>query len=506
MQAVIDLADDAATRQLGEDLALALKPGDVLALSGDLGTGKSTLARALIRALADDPDLDVPSPTFTLVQAYPGRLPVAHFDFYRLSSAEELEELGFGEAVEDGIAVVEWPERMDEALPAGRIRLRLTHVGGGRRATINADGKVAERVQRTLLIRRFLGRCGLEERPRRYLTGDASIRAYEYLPQDDGTRLILMDWPKPPEGPPVHDGKPYAKVAHIAENAWPFIALAQTLAARGLAVPEILHADCDNGILLLGDLGREGILDPDGRPIEERYRKAVEALATLHSEPFPRRIDIRRPDLPDHRHDIPDFDRGPMTMEVRLLLDWYFPWTTGRQPTEIERQSYLDIWTGLIDSLASSETNLLLRDFHSPNIIWRPRADGIRKVGILDFQDAMMGPTAYDVASLVQDARVTIPDAMGRRLLDAYVAARSVDRPFDDAGFRSDFSVMAAQRACKLAGLWVRLMQRDGKPAYMQHMPRTLDYLRRALSHERLSPLRDWFSKARIGLSESSAD
>lgn len=506
MQAVIDLADDAATRRLGEDLALALKPGDVLALSGDLGAGKSTIARALIRALADDPDLEVPSPTFTLVQAYPGRLPVTHFDFYRLSGSGELDELGFSEALEDGVAIVEWPQRMEEALPAGRIRLCLAHEGAGRRAVIEAEGEPAERVERTLLIRRFLERHRFSGQPRRYLTGDASVRAYEYLPQDDGSRLILMDWPKPPEGPPVHDGKPYAKVAHIAENARPFVALAQALAARGLAVPEVIHADCDSGILLLSDLGRDGVLDAEGRPVEARYRQAVEALAALHAEPFPRLIDIRHPDVPRHRHEIPDFDRVPMTMEVRLLLDWYFPWKTGRAPTGLERQSYLDIWNGLIDSLGSSETNLLLRDVHSPNLIWRPQAEGIRKVGILDFQDSMIGPTAYDVASLVQDARVTIPDAMGQRLLDAYVDARANHPRFDALRFRSDFSVMAAQRACKLAGLWVRLMQRDRKPAYMRHMPRTLDYLRSALSHERLAPLHDWFSKVRIGVTESSAD
>ena len=131
------LPDEAATALLGEDLAAALRPGDVVALKGDLGAGKTTLARALIRALADDPDLDVPSPTFTLVQTYEARLPVAHFDLYRLGSPAELDELGFDEAAADGVALVEWPERAGDRLPADAIVVELTQLGDGRLARIS---------------------------------------------------------------------------------------------------------------------------------------------------------------------------------------------------------------------------------------------------------------------------------------------------------------------------------------------------------------------------------
>ena len=112
------LADDAATARLGEDLAAAARPGDVFALSGDLGAGKTTLARGFIRAMADAPDLDVPSPTFTIVQSYPARIPVHHFDLYRLTDPGELDELGLDEAVADGIALIEWPERAGAGLPS----------------------------------------------------------------------------------------------------------------------------------------------------------------------------------------------------------------------------------------------------------------------------------------------------------------------------------------------------------------------------------------------------
>ena len=135
----IRLADEAATIRLGEDLALALKPGDCLALTGDLGAGKSTLARAFLRAMADDPDLEVPSPTFTLVQSYELRIPVSHFDFYRMGDASEIDELGFEEALGLGICLVEWPEMAGDELPLSRIRLTLTQDGDGRLAVIEAS-------------------------------------------------------------------------------------------------------------------------------------------------------------------------------------------------------------------------------------------------------------------------------------------------------------------------------------------------------------------------------
>ena len=141
------LPDEAATARLGQDLAAALRQGDVLALSGDLGAGKTALARALIRANAGDAHLEVPSPTFTLVQTYEGRVPVSHFDLYRLGSASELEELGFEEALREGAAVVEWPDRAAKRLPAGTVHVELLHEGEGRRALVSGDGAAFDRLR-----------------------------------------------------------------------------------------------------------------------------------------------------------------------------------------------------------------------------------------------------------------------------------------------------------------------------------------------------------------------
>lgn len=497
-QETVFLADEAATIRFGEDIALALRQGDYVALSGDLGAGKSTFARALIRAMADDEALEVPSPTFTLVQTYALRLPVAHFDLYRIADAAEIDELGFDEALSEGVCLVEWPEKAHDALPAEGISLRFLHEGDGRRVEIDAAGSALARIRRTLAIRHFLDEAGYGTAERRHLTGDASVRAYERI-SAAGERFVLMDSPRHAPGPIIAHGKYYQQIAHIAEDVRPFIALARHLAARGLRAPAIHRADIDQGILLIEDLGAGSVLDDDGLPIAERYRESAACLAHLHGQPFERTLPVADGIV----HHVPDFDRDAMQIEVSLLIDWYLPWKRGSAASDAERRDYVAVWDALIESLAAAERNLLLRDFHSPNIIWRPEASDLDRVGIIDFQDAMIGPSAYDVASLVQDARVDMPAGLADDILAHYLSLRARDAAFDRERFLRDWHVMAAQRNCKLAGLWVRLMQRDAKPAYMRHMPRTFRNLERALGHPDLAPLRDWCRKAGILATES---
>lgn len=487
------LAGEAETIRLGEDIARAVRLGDLICLSGDLGAGKSTFARALIRAIADDDDLEVPSPTFTLVQTYALRIPVAHFDLYRIADGSELDELGLDDALSDGVCLVEWPEQADGLLPERRVTLTLRHSGEGREAEFSGDADLMSRIERSLAIRAFLADAGHAEARRRHLTGDASVRAYERI--DDGDdRLVLMDSPRQAPGPILRDGKYYQQIAHIAEDVRPFVAVASHLRERGFTAPAILHQDLDRGLLLLDDLGSDGVLDADGAPIPERYLEGVACLARLHGQPC-------RTDLPitgGETHHVPPFDRDAMQIEVSLLTDWYLPWKRGSAATEDEKADYLAVWDGLIAGLAASERNLLLRDFHSPNILWQAERSGTDRIGIIDFQDAMIGPTAYDVASLVQDARVDIPQSLAGAMMARYLSLRDREAGFDRERFLADWHVMAAQRNCKLVGIWVRLMARDGKPAYMKHMPRTLRNLEAALAHPAPAPLRDWCIKARI--------
>ncbi|MCO5155409.1 MAG: tRNA (adenosine(37)-N6)-threonylcarbamoyltransferase complex ATPase subunit type 1 TsaE [Aquamicrobium sp.] len=495
----VHLADEDATSRLGEDIAAILRPGDALLLSGDLGMGKTTLARAVIRALAGDPALDVPSPTFTMVQSYPGRVPVHHFDLYRLAAPDELEELGLAEALGEGAVLVEWPERAEGALPAGAARLVLSEAGDGRDAEITGPAAFLARLSRSLAIRAFLDGAGLPGAARRFLTGDASARAYETVSLPGRPAVILMDAPRRPDGPPIRDGLPYSRIAHLAESVTPFVAIAGALRAEGFCAPEIYAADLDRGLLLVENLGAEGVLDGDGSPVPERYIAAAELLAEMHARDWPRRIDVASGIV----HEVPPYDRRALAIETELLTDWYLPHVSGRPVDkgtvdEAARAAYGAAWAGVFDLLEDAEKTLVLRDYHSPNLIWRADREGRDRVGLIDFQDAVIGPAAYDVASLAMDARVDIPPELERSLVEAYCAARAAQGGFDRAGFDVAYAAMAAQRNSKILGIFVRLNLRDGKPGYMRHLPRIRDYLSRALAHPALGELRAFYAGAGI--------
>ncbi|MFM2278365.1 MAG: hypothetical protein RLZZ444_596 [Pseudomonadota bacterium] len=492
----IFLADEAATINLGEDLALTVGAGDCLALHGDLGAGKTTLSRALIRAMAGDPTLEVPSPTFTLVQTYEARIPISHFDLYRIGDESELDELGLDESLERGAALVEWPEKAGSRLPANAIRVEIHHEGQGRQVTISCDsGRFAERFERVQLIRAFLDQHGMRGGHRRFLTGDTSFRCYERLTSVEGKPFVVMDSPSRSNGPPIRDGKPYSQLVHLAEDVKPFIAVGNYLRSIGLSAPEIHATDIDQGIMLIEDLGSEGVLDPDGRPIPERYEESVRCLADFHRRQPPAELPVEGGLM----HPLPHFDRTTLKFEAEVLLDWHLPWRRGTQANEAEKQEYLAIWDHLIDELSDVETNLVLRDFHSPNIMWLPERQGFDRVGIIDFQDAIIGPSSYDVVSIAQDARVTVERSLMDHLLETYLATREAQgQGFDRALFLKSFAIMSAQRACRLNGLWVRLKERDGLNGYMRHMPRTLWHLGMAFEHPVTAPLKDWCQKVGI--------
>ena len=487
------LPDEQATVAFGQDLAAALKPGDLLLLQGDLGAGKTTLARALIRAMAADQALEVPSPTFTLVQTYDTRIPLAHFDLYRISAAEELDELGLDEALAAGAALVEWPERAEDRLPSGAVTIRLADRGEGRLAIIEAAGEALHRIRRSLDIRDFLDAAGWPHVTRAHLTGDASARAYETVSLPGRADHIVMNAPPLVRGPPIRDGRSYADIVHTARNVDAFVAIDHLLASGGIAVPEIAAQDLDRGLLLISHLGSGNFLDA-GEPVAERYAAAAELLAFLHGRKWPRAAEA----APGRLHAIPPFDREAMLSEAELLLDWYLPFARGDGPTPSERQAFAAAWSAAFDRLAGCEESLVLRDYHSPNLIWRPERRDRDRLGVIDFQDALVGPAAYDVASLALDARVTIAPEFERATVEAYTAARAAAGPFDRASFDRAYAIMGAQRNSKILGIFVRLDRRDGKPQYLKHLPRIRDYLGRTLAHPALAEIRDLYRRLGI--------
>ncbi len=489
------LANETATAGLMADLALLIGPGDVITLSGDLGAGKTAAARALIRYLAGDNSIEVPSPTFTLAQGYDlPAFPLVHADLYRINDAAELEEIGLSPLPEGTLVLIEWPERAPSALPQDRIDIALNHrpaLGStARAAEITGYGKAAAQVARLKALRQFLTEAGFADARRQRMAGDASTRSYARLIRDDGT-VILMNSPRRPDGPAIYGGKSYSAAVHLAEDVKPFVAIAGALRERGFSAPAIHHADLDAGFLITEDFGSEGFIEGDPpRPIAERYETAVDMLAALHREPLPDVLPL----APQIAYAIPTFDIDAMLVEIGLMLEWYLP-DRGAAPTNNMRAEFAMLWGDLLIKAAAAPKTWMMRDFHSPNLIWLGERSGISKVGIIDFQDTVLGPAAYDLVSLLQDARIDVPEQLELALLTRYIKARhATDDAFDPAGFAEIYAIMSAQRNTRLLGTFARLNRRDGKPQYLRHQPRIWTYLTRSLAHPVLAGLRAWYS------------
>ncbi len=490
----IALANELATRRLAVDVASILKAGDIVTLSGDLGAGKTAFARALIRHLAEDETLDVPSPTFTLVQTYAlPRFGVVHADLYRVESTNELAELGLEESSEDAVVLLEWPDRAAEALPVDRLDIAFAlaaHLGlSHRTAEITGHGTFAARIERLVAIRHFLEREGVDDAPRFHMQGDASTRSYERLAHEDG-KLVLMNSPRRPDGPPVRGGLPYSQIAHLAEDVKPFVAMARALRERGLAAPHVFAANLDEGLLLLEDLGSEAVVTGDPpTPVEERYAAAVDVLVEIHREPASEVLPV----TPGVVYRMPPYDIDAFLIEAELLLDWYLPYR-GASLSGAARAEFTALWREALSTAYQAPPTWVLRDYHSPNLLWLPEREGLARVGLLDFQDALLGPAPYDLVSLLQDARVDVPDAMEIALLGRYVKARlGADPTFTTTSFVELYVKLGAQRATKILGIFARLDRRDGKPQYLRHIPRIWRYLRRALIHPAMGDLKNWY-------------
>ncbi len=496
------LPDEPATTRLAQKLAAEFRPGDLVTLSGDLGAGKTTFARALIRALTRQPALEVPSPTYTLMQTYDGDgFRIVHADLYRVADVSELVELGWEDAAENAIVLCEWAEKAGEALAADRldVAFAIPPDGQGRLVTLTAQGRFASRLDRWRAIEALFAKAGFGDPAREFMLGDASVRAYERISDpDSGRKAILMIAPRRPDGPAIRLGKSYSTLVHLAESVHAFVAMARGLRDQGFSAPDILASDLDAGLLLIEDLGPGGVIGPDG-PIPERYQLAVDVLAELHARTLPQELPVEG----ILTHKLHRYDLEALTIETELLLDWFFAYRTMKTPNAATRLAYVDQWVSVLEPVTSGAKTWTLRDYHSPNLIWMPERDGLKRMGLIDFQDCVIGHPAYDVVSLLQDARVTVPEELELQLLARYARMRRARDPdFDMQAFAQAYAILGAQRASKVLGIFVRLDRRDGKPGYIKHIPRIEAYLKRCLAHPGLAKLKTWYATHLPGFAE----
>lgn len=490
-----DVSEEALVA-FAQRLAPRLHPGDFLALFGDLGAGKTAFARCLIRALMENADEEVPSPTFALVQPYDApRFSIHHFDFYRLSGPEEIAELGLNEALAAGVVIAEWPERLGGQCPLDRLEISLTERENPalRDVVLMGIGSWGPRVARFEAISRFIDEAGWGDARPAYVNGDASARSYARLSAPNRT-AILMDSPKAPDGPPIRGNRPYSQIAHLAEDVKPFVAVAKELRAAGLNAPEIYAADFAQGFLLIEDFGDNvfSAMAARGDDIRPAWRLAVDALLALRLTPPAPVLDVN-----GARHTLPNYDQEALSIETELLVDWFLPVIRGNDIPSAVREEFTNAWAEQFEWLSTQPTGWVLRDYHSPNLLIFPGRAGEAQLGILDFQDALRGHTAYDLVSLLQDARLDLPEGVEAELLPYYCEqAALADASFDKAAFLRAYHILGAQRNTKILGIFARLARRDGKRAYLRHMPRIARYLTANLAADSaLARLRAWYER-----------
>ena len=313
---------------------------------------------------------------------------------------------------------------------------------------------------RRLDMEAFLERAGWASALRRPLPGDASFRRYIRLDRN-GQAAMLMDAPPP------------------KEDVRPFLLVARHLSGLGLSAPKILAEDREKGFLLLEDFGDATFtrLLAQGESETRLYDLAIDALIALHANPLAAQIEV------------PPYDDDRLMAEACLLVDWYTPAMLGRETPKDAIDDYRSIWRPLFAMARRVPETLVLRDFHVDNLMELQGRSKAATCGLLDFQDAVLGPVTYDLMSLIEDARRDLAPGLPERLKQRYLAAFPA---LDRQAFDASMAILAAQRHCKVIGIFTRLYKRDGKPVYLGHIPRLWRLLNATLAHPALGDLKSW--------------
>jgi len=305
-------------------------------------------------------------------------------------------------------------------------------------------------------LHEFLARNGWEGARVEPLAGDASFRRY-FRVIDSDRSAVLMD------APPAR------------EDVRPFVAVAEWLCSVGLSAPAILARDIDKGLLLLDDFGdwrlRE-TLDREPNRERELYELATDVLVHLHEMPA-------MDGLPEH-------GMKQWLEELSLFTDWYCP----ALRLSVDIDGFRSAWMEVLEPVQNDGLGpvTVLRDYHAENIMLVGGRKGVRHFGLLDFQDALVGHPAYDLASVLEDARRDVSPEIERAMIDRYLEATGAGQSFERA-----YWVLAAQRNTRILGVFTRLWKRDNKPHYTAFQPRMWGLVERDLARPELEPVRRWF-------------
>lgn len=318
---------------------------------------------------------------------------------------------------------------------------------------------------RSMMIDQFLIDSGFGDARRDPLQGDASFRRYERIWQGQQA-VMLMDAPPP------------------KEDVRPFVVVTKLLRSYGFSAPEILFEDEKEGFLLLEDLGNDlfsAVLKQTPECEYELYQAAVDVLIQIYHE--------RERKLHQVGVHIPPYDTDVLLREVALVTDWFMPQAVGVEQAKVLRPSYVQAWTKLFESSPLRQDVPVLRDYHADNLMWLPDREGVAKVGLLDYQDALLGDPAYDLVSFLEDIRRHVAQETIDGLLEYYLEQTRQDKE----EFMLRYAVLGAQRNSKIVGIFTRLCVRDGKPNYLNWMPNVWRWLEHDLSHPALGDVSAWF-------------
>lgn len=341
---------------------------------------------------------------------------------------------------------------------------------------------------------RFLKKAGWADAERRPLAGDASTRSYQRLRRDKGSAVLMIAPPaaEAPACPPDADAEARAKLGYNAmarlagPNPAAFAGLARELVARGWSAPRILAADLDAGLVLLEDLGDDlyaRVIERGAKP-RPLYEAAIDMLAAVRRATVPAVLEAYGKTWP-----ILDYDPVALQAEADLFIDWYAKEHAGVDVGAEAKADWHAAWAEAFEHLKKEPAALVLRDVHAENLIWLPDREGPAQAGVIDFQDALFGHPAYDLVSLLEDARRDVEPALAEAMIERYLANAYID---DVGGFLTAYAVLGAQRNAKILGIFVRLATRDHKQKYLEYLPRVARNFLEDLTHPALEGVRAW--------------